>query len=180
MFKVHYSTGQPAQPGQGATNSFGLRGQGGALVERLYGSSRFALLYLLSALAGSVASGWWEPTRNSVGASGAIFGVYGALLAFFAIRRADFPPRLWKSIGSSELLFFSYSLAVGAAHPHIDNTAHIGGLLGGLVSGLVLIRPFDIEARKVAQPMRLVLAAVVVLLPLAWLAYPLILKPGTE
>ena len=69
---------------------------------------------------------------------------------------------------------------MGAAHPQIDNTAHIGGLLGGLLSGLVLIRPFDIEARKVAQPLRLVLAAVVVLLPLAWLAWPLILKPGTE
>ena len=156
-----------------ALNMFALY-QGGALVERLYGSTRFALLYLLSALAGSVASGWWEPTRNSVGASGAIFGVYGALLAFFAVRRADFPPRLWKSIGTSALLFCGYSLAIGAAHPHIDNTAHIGGLLGGLLSGLVLTRPFDVEARKVAQPRRLVLAAVVVLLPLAWLAYPLV------
>ena len=156
-----------------ALNMFALY-QGGALVERLYGNTRFALLYLLSALAGSVASGWWEPARNSVGASGAIFGVYGALLAFFALRRADFPPRLWKSIGTSALLFCGYSLAIGAAHPHIDNTAHIGGLLGGLLSGLVLTRPFDVEARKVAQPARLVLAAALVLLPLAWLAYPLV------
>jgi rhomboid protease GluP len=156
-----------------ALNMFALY-QGGALVERLYGSTRFALLYLLSALAGSVASGWWEPTRNSVGASGAIFGVYGALLAFFAVRRADFPPRLWKSIGTSALLFCGYSLAVGAAHPHIDNTAHVGGLLAGMLSGLVLVRPFDTEARKSPQPLRLVLAAVVVLLPLAWLAWPLL------
>jgi rhomboid protease GluP len=156
-----------------ALNMYALY-QGGALVERLYGSSRFALLYLLSGLAGSVASGWWDPARNSVGASGAIFGVYGALLAFFAMRRADFPRSLWKSIGSSALLFCGYSLALGAAHPAIDNTAHIGGLLGGLVSGLVLVRPFDAEARKVPQPRRLVLAALAVLLPLGLLAYPLV------
>jgi rhomboid protease GluP len=136
-----------------ALNMFALY-QGGALVERLYG--------------------WWEPTRNSVGASGAIFGVFGALLTFFALRRADFPPRLWKSIGTSALLFCGYSLAVGAAHPYIDNTAHLGGLLGGMLAGLVLVRPFDTEARKSPQPLRLVLAAAVVMLPLAWLAWPLV------
>ena len=97
-----------------ALNMYALY-QGGELTERLYGSSRYAVIYLLSALAGSVASGWWDPTRNSAGASGAVFGVYGALLVFFAMRRADFPPQLWKSIGSSALLLCGYSLAVGAA-----------------------------------------------------------------
>jgi rhomboid protease GluP len=155
-----------------ALNMFALY-QGGVWVERLYGSARFALLYLLSGLAGSVASVWWEPARNSVGASGAIFGVYGALLVFFALRRADFPASLVKSIGSSALLFCGYSLAVGAAHPSIDNTAHIGGLLGGIVSGLLLVRPFSADARKQPQPLRLLAAALAVLLPLAWLAGPL-------
>ena len=74
-----------------ALNMFALY-QGGGLVERLFGSTRFAVIYLLSALSGSVASGWWDPLRNSAGASGAIFGVYGALLAFLAVRRADIPP----------------------------------------------------------------------------------------
>lgn len=155
-----------------ALNMFALY-QGGALVERLYGSTRFVLIYLLSALAGSVASVWWEPVRNSVGASGAIFGVYGALLAFFALRRADFPRQLWKSVGTSALMMMGYSLAVGAAHPYIDNTAHIGGLLGGMVSGALLVRPFDISARKKPQPLKLALTAALVLLPLAWLAWPL-------
>ena len=67
--------------------------RGGVLTERLYGSARFAVIYLLSAIAGSVVSGWWDPLRNSAGASGAIFGVYGALLVFFAMRRADIPPQ---------------------------------------------------------------------------------------
>ena len=124
-----------------ALNMFALY-QGGGLVERLFGSTRFALIYLLSALSGSVASGWWDPLRNSAGASGAIFGVYGALLAFMAVRRADIPPSMLKSISSSALLFCLYSLVIGAAHPLIDNACHIGGLLGGFISGVILARPF--------------------------------------
>jgi rhomboid protease GluP len=156
-----------------ALNMFALY-QGGNLVERLYGSGRFTLLYLLSAIAGSVASGWWDPARNSVGASGAIFGVFGALLVFFALRREDFPAQLWKQIGGSALIFCGYSLVVGAASPIIDNAAHVGGLLGGVVSGFILARPFSIEARAKPQPWRLVLAALAVLLPLLWLTRPLL------
>ena len=72
---------------------------GGDLTERLYGSARYAVIYLLSALAGSVASGWWNPQGNSAGASGAMFGVYGALLVFLAVRRSDIPLHLLRSAG---------------------------------------------------------------------------------
>lgn len=148
--------------------------QGGWLVERLYGSQRFALIYLLSALAGSVASVWWEPARNSVGASGAIFGVFGALLAFFALRRADFPRPLWKGTATNALWFCAISLGIGFASPVIDNTAHIGGLLGGFLAGLLLTRPFNQEARATPKPAQLVIAALAVLVPLALLARPLL------
>jgi rhomboid protease GluP len=160
-----------------ALNMYALY-QGGALVERLFGSTRFVLLYLLSALAGSVASGWWDPMRNSAGASGAIFGVYGALLAFMLVRRADIPPSMLKSIGSSALLFCLYSLVIGAAHPLIDNACHIGGLLAGFVSGVILARPFTPEARAVPHPARLLAAALVILVPLILLAQPLLASDG--
>ena len=123
-------------------------------------------------------SGWWDPLRNSAGASGAIFGVYGALLAFMAVRRADIPPSMLKSISSSALLFCLYSLVIGAAHPLIDNACHIGGLLAGFVSGVILARPFTIEARAVAQPVRLLVATLVIAVPLALLAQPLVAKDG--
>ena len=152
--------------------------QAGALVERLFGSVRFALIYLLAALAGSVVSGWWDPLRNSAGASGAIFGVYGAPLAFIAVRRVDLPPSMLKSISSSALLFCLYSLVIGAAHPLIDNACHIGGLLGGFVSGVILARPFTLEARATPQPVKLLLAVLAVALPLALLAQPLTAKGG--
>jgi rhomboid protease GluP len=160
-----------------ALNMYALY-QGGTLVERLFGSTRFALIYLLSALSGSIASGWWDPMRNSAGASGAIFGVYGALLAFMAVRREDIPPSMLKSISSSALLFCLYSLVIGWAHPLIDNACHIGGLLAGFVSGAILARPFTSEARAVAQPARLAIAVFVVALPLALLAQPLVAGNG--
>jgi rhomboid protease GluP len=160
-----------------ALNMYALY-QGGGLVERLFGCTRFALIYLLSALSGSVVSGWWDPLRNSAGASGAIFGVYGALLAFMAVRRADIPPSMLKSIGSSALLFCLYSLVIGWAHPLIDNACHIGGLLAGFVTGVILARPFTPEARAVPQPVRLLVAALVIVLPLALLARPLLAKDG--
>src|SRR6187399_874488 len=160
-----------------ALNMFALY-QAGGLVERLFGSTRFALIYLLSALSGSVASGWWDPLRNSAGASGAIFGVYGALLAFMVVRRVDLPPSMLRSISSSALLFCLYSLVIGVAHPLIDNACHVGGLLGGFVSGAILARPFTPEARATSQPLKLLVAMVVVALPLAWLAQPLMAEGG--
>ncbi len=144
--------------------------QGGGLVERLYGSGRFILLYLLSALAGSVLSGWWDPSRNSAGASGAIFGVYGALLAFMLVRRADIPGAMVRHVGTSAGLFCAYSLVFGAAHPLIDNAAHIGGLMGGFISGLLLARPLTADARREPNAARLLLATAAVCVPLAILS----------
>jgi rhomboid protease GluP len=154
-------------------NMFALY-QAGGLVERLFGSTRFALIYLLSALSGSVASGWWDPLRNSAGASGAIFGVYGALLAFMVVRRADIPPSMLRSIRNSALVFCLYSLVIGAAHPLIDNACHVGGLLGGLIAGAILARPFSIEARAAPQPAKLLIAALVLGLPLLWMSHSLV------
>ena len=162
-----------------ALNMYSLY-QAGGLVERLFGSTRFALIYLLSALAGSVVSGWWDPLRNSAGASGAIFGVLGALLAFMVVRGADFPRSLLKSIAVSTLMFGSFSLVLGAAHPLIDNACHVGGLLGGFVTGLVLARPFNVESRAVRQPARLVVAVLIVGLPLAWMAQSLLAPTGPQ
>jgi len=156
-----------------ALNMFTLA-QGGGLIERLFGRTRFALVYLLSALSGSVVSGWWDPLRNSAGASGAIFGVVGALLAFLAVRRADIPPSALKAISIGTVFFCVLSLVFGAIHPLIDNACHVGGLLGGLISGAILARPFTIEARAARKPAKLLLAILVIGLPLAWMTQSLI------
>jgi rhomboid protease GluP len=146
---------------------------GGDLTERLYGSARFAVIYLVSALAGNVVSGWWDAARNSAGASGAVFGVYGALLVFFAMRRDDIPVALYKAAGTGALMLCAYSLVLGAANPFIDNSAHVGGLLGGALAGFLLVRPFDPAARTKAQPWRLVAVSAGLCAALALLAVPL-------
>jgi rhomboid protease GluP len=150
----------------------------GRLTERLLGSTRFALVYLLSALSGSVVSGWWEPLRNSAGASGAIFGVYGALLVFFALRRADIPRDMLRSSGRGALTLCVYSLVLGATNPMVDNACHIGGLLGGALAAFFLVRPVDPAARAVPQPLRLAGVAIGICAALCLLAAPLALPGG--
>ena len=162
-----------------AFNMFALH-NGGRLIESLYGSARFTVVYLLSALSGSVVSGWWDASTLSAGASGAIFGIYGALLAFFARRPRDVPADLLKGVGMGAGALLLYSLAFGALlgfvpdGPKVDNAAHLGGLLGGVVSGYLLARPFETEARKVARPGYVAAVALGVCAALAALAAPLI------
>jgi rhomboid protease GluP len=151
---------------------------GGDLTERLYGSARFAVIYLVSALAGSAASSWYDPTRNSAGASGAVFGVYGALLVFFAVRRSDIPIELYKSAGRGALSLCVYSLLIGAVYPFVDNAAHIGGLLGGAAAGFLLVRPFDPAARTEPQPLRIALVAAAGVAAVAFLLAPLMSPDG--
>src|SRR5688572_14069821 len=159
---------------------------GGDLTERLYGSARFAVIYLLSGLAGSVVSSWWNPYANSAGASGAVFGVYGALLMFFAVRRTDIPLHLYRSAGKGALLLCIYSLGFGLASTlfdsevRIDNAAHIGGLLGGALSGFLLVRPFEPEARARPQPLRIAAVALGICALLGMLAAPMVSGGGTR
>lgn len=143
---------------------------GGILTEKLYGSARFAVIYLLSALAGSVVSGWWDAARNSAGASGAIFGVYGALLVFVLRRPDDIPRDVLKAVRGGAVSLCLLSLAMGAASRFIDNSAHIGGLLGGAAAGFLLLRPFEPAARATPQPWRIVAVAVAICAALALIA----------
>ena len=107
-------------------NMFALY-QAGQIVERLFGAGGFLLLYLGAGIAGNVASMWWNPQAVSVGASGAVFGVYGALLAYLRAQPGSMPMSVFNQIRSSTLAFIGYSLFAGVALPGIDNGAHVGG-----------------------------------------------------
>jgi len=120
---------------------------GGRLAERLFGSQAFALLYFASGLAGSLGSLIWNPAVNSAGASGAIFGVYGAMLAFFLRKHSAVPPAIINQQRWSGVAFIGFNLMNGFSHAGIDNAAHIGGLSVGFFMGLVLARPLGLEAR---------------------------------
>ena len=109
----------------------------GRLVERLVGSAAFAMLYIAAGLLGSVASLAWNPSVISAGASGAVFGVVGALFAFVATHRAVVPAELFRSLRGSLVGFLGYNLLFGLLIPGVDMAAHIGGLVAGAASGML-------------------------------------------
>jgi membrane associated rhomboid family serine protease len=113
----------------------------GPLVEQLYGSARFVLLYALTAAAGSAASFLFGGPAPSVGASGAIFGLCGVLLAVSAIHRPVLDRRgraVMSQIGGLVVLNLIIGFGFDALGARIDNAAHVGGLLAGLWLGFVL------------------------------------------
>lgn len=123
-----------------AMNMWALWGAGN-LVERLYGNVTFLAIYLFSGLTGSFASLYWNADKVvSVGASGAIFGVYGALAAYVLREPGSVPKTVLKSLTGSTVAFIGYSIVLGAVVSAIDNAAHAGGLAGGFVAGLLLTR----------------------------------------
>lgn len=108
----------------------------GVLLEPLIGKTRFFGAYLLTGITASVASLWWHDLTISAGASGAIFGMYGVFLAMLTTNLIEKETRkpLLTSIG----IFVGYNLIYGL-DGSIDNAAHIGGLVGGLLIGYALI-----------------------------------------
>jgi rhomboid protease GluP len=114
----------------------------GPLVERLFGNLSFGLLYLASGIGGAIASMTSRPDRPSVGASGAIFGMFGALLAFLIVHRRSVPGTVLKPLRSSALGFIVFNTLFAAVAPMIDQAAHLGGLATGFVAGLILVPPW--------------------------------------
>jgi membrane associated rhomboid family serine protease len=106
------------------------------LFEALLGSSRLLLVYFLSGVAGSIASVLWTH-QHSVGASGAIFGVLGALIAFLGRRRERLTPQA-KSLLMQLLFWAVINIFLGSTTPGIDNAAHLGGCAAGLAIGFLL------------------------------------------
>lgn len=118
----------------------------GPLVERMVGNIGFLLLYLVAGLSGSLASLFWNPLLVSAGASGAIFGIYGALLGLLLRGYGSIPAKTLAQLRNSGLGFLFYNLLYGMMQATVDSAAHIGGLTGGFLCGLVLSQPFTPQA----------------------------------
>jgi len=117
------------------------------IVESFYGSGAFLLLYLMCALGGSACSVLWHPGQVSAGASGALFGIAGALLAFFVAHRHSIPELLFRPVLRNLIVLLALNLFYGAMVPAVDNIAHMGGLLTGLIVGRALDRDPQGSAR---------------------------------
>ena len=110
----------------------------GPFVEKRLGHWRFLIIYILSGLGGSIASFLFSPAL-SAGASGAIFGLLGALL-YYSLKR----PSLWKSgLGMNLIIVILINFGFGLTQPGIDNFAHLGGLISGTITCIILINNND-------------------------------------
>lgn len=144
----------------------------GTEVERLYGSARFLSIYLLAGLWGGLLS-FALGTALSAGASGAIFGLLGAMVAFFLRQR-----EIFGSWGRQRLLNLlgvaAFNLVLGFTVPHIDNLAHLGGLVSGTVIGWLLAPRYVVDwdpgfgLQLVDRSSRLACWGTVVLVAVVW------------
>ena len=146
----------------------------GQLTERLFGNGWFAVLYLFAGVMGSISSMLWNQQAISAGASGAVFGVYGALLAYITVQRDSIPADIFNRMRVSTGVFVTYSLFYGFAQAGIDNAAHLGGLAAGYAMGLILARPLAPQIRHTGNTRRTLLAALlaIIALPTAALLTP--------
>ncbi|RCW65370.1 rhomboid family protein [Saliterribacillus persicus] len=108
----------------------------GSLVERIYGNSRYLFIYFCAGIIGSLASFAFNASI-AAGASGAIFGLFGALL-YFGLKNKEV---FFKTIGWNVIFIVILNVLFGLSVPQIDNGAHLGGMLAGFISAGVVSFP---------------------------------------
>jgi membrane associated rhomboid family serine protease/cytochrome c-type biogenesis protein CcmH/NrfG len=118
----------------------------GALCESLYGRWTYLAVYLITGVASGVSSVGWNPGVLSIGASGAIFGLAGALIASFYLGEFSLPGFVIQTNLKSLLFFAGFNILFGISPIgdlfgiRVDNAAHIGGLVSGLILGALIAR----------------------------------------
>ncbi len=140
----------------------------GFVVEKQIGSLRFLLAYLLTGIFASVCSIYWNDNIVSAGASGAIFGIYGLYLVLLVFNVLEKSIR--KAFLSSILFFVGYNLLYGFAKEGIDNAAHIGGLISGIIIALLFLPGFKENTKVFLKKFSVAIASLAILL-LSYVVY---------
>ncbi len=109
----------------------------GPAIERVYGKMQYLAAFLLGGVVGMLASVVFTP-QPSVGASAGVFALLGVLLAYAVRSGRALPPRARRILVFQVLFVVGLNVILGVLAAFIDNAAHLGGLLGGFVLGLVL------------------------------------------
>ncbi|HSK43356.1 MAG TPA: rhomboid family intramembrane serine protease [Candidatus Binatia bacterium] len=129
----------------------------GQLAEKLIDSVSLVGLYLITGIGAALLSLSWDPMRVSAGASGAIFGIAGALISVLYFGKLGLQPASVKKLLGYVVRFAFLNLLFGL-QGHIDNMAHLGGLVTGLIAGLFLAKTFDVAPEERPARRRMVLA----------------------
>jgi membrane associated rhomboid family serine protease len=118
-----------------AGNVFGLLFVG-LLLEPVLDRTRFIICYFLCGVSGSIASVMWNKATVSVGASGAIFGLWGILIGLSLMNRTKVPLQKNQLLKAAAYIL-GYNLLFGLASVGIDNADHLGGLVSGALIGVL-------------------------------------------
>ncbi len=114
----------------------------GSMVEALCGRTKYLAVYLLCGLVASAASLGYNTLRSrpaiSIGASGAIFAIFGFFIVLMWLRKDLIHPSVRRQTLQSGAIFIAANLFLGFANSGIDNAAHIGGLASGFLAGMLL------------------------------------------
>ncbi len=129
----------------------------GRLAERLLGSLATVGLYLLTGIGAALLSLSWDPMRVSAGASGAIFGIAGALVTVLYYGQLNLTKESVRSLLGYVVRFCLLNLLFGL-RGHVDNMAHLGGMVTGLLIGLFLARTVNTPAEDRPAQRRMIFA----------------------
>ena len=111
----------------------------GRSVEGIFSRSSYLGIYLVSGLMGSLLSIYFHPVTVGIGASGAIFGIFGALAGFALVFHKQMNDDFISFIRGFGLVLV-LNLVIGLTIPNVDLSAHIGGLIAGLIGGLMVAK----------------------------------------
>lgn len=115
----------------------------GSLVERFVGKLNFIICYFVGGIIGGALSAFFN-SGLSIGASGAIFAIEGALIYFYLRERDNF-----KNLNLYTLcMLIIINIFIGTLNPKIDNIAHIGGFLGGFILSIIIYEIKKIIRKK--------------------------------
>lgn len=109
----------------------------GVGLEKEFGHYKVAYIYLTSGFFGVLCSAIFNPTIPSVGASGACYGLIGAAWADFILNFSFYKDQ-WKCVLSQLMFGTTFNVLLGMI-PQLDNFAHVGGLIAGLITGLSVL-----------------------------------------
>jgi rhomboid protease GluP len=124
----------------------------GSGIEFGIGFGKFVFLYVISGLGGILLSMNLRPNAHGVGASTAVFGLVGFLIAYILTNwqymgRVRTSQRVFLIVYCSVLVVLNLNIGPGS-DPHIDNFGHLGGLITGFFAGFAISEQFDAEARE--------------------------------
>ena len=140
----------------------------GRFGEQLFGPARLWIIYLLAGVAGSATSALFgDASRLSVGASGAIFGLLGAVIVGMARMRGYVPEHWRKQVFYNLLVILGLNLFIGYKLEMVDNSAHMGGLVGGALVTVLLLLPGNRQLSAAARKGLAVVAVALALLTVA-------------